>query len=89
VREHANRSPHRLSRVRADFIRLWITVTGLWSVATGLRIYNLWLPAWGWSDVLANPLTWTALTLPPLIFALVLASIDRVARSDRRSRSAD
>jgi hypothetical protein len=82
----ASPEPHRRSRGfsaapdsgRApNFITLWIVVSGLWTIATCLRIQRTW---GGWPAAAGNPYTWVSLLLPPVIFALLLIGVSRVAQ---------
>lgn len=56
---------------------LWVLVSGLWTVATLLRINRVWVPLVGWHRVIEGPWMWTSLIAPPLIFALILAAIHK------------
>ena len=63
-----------------NFVTLWLIVSGLWTVAAWLRMQRTWSgPA-----LLENPYTWVSLLLPPLVFALLLIGISRIARRSRR-----
>jgi hypothetical protein len=63
---------------------LWIVVSGLWVVATWLRIQRFWVPGLGWSAVLDSTFTWVSLLIPPLVFAIVLAGMSRIAARSGR-----
>jgi hypothetical protein len=60
------------------FVVLWIITTGLWTVATVLRVQRVWVPIMGWHAVLGSVYTWVSLFLPPWMFAIILLSIKRV-----------
>ena len=69
---------------------LWVIVTILWTIATLLRIRRSAVAAQGWLTVIESPLTWVALTLPPFVFALILAGVRQlklIARLHRMSRA--
>lgn len=57
---------------------LWIVASGLWTVATVLRVYRVWVPRLGWWKVVDGPWLWLGLILPPVMFACVLAAIHRI-----------
>lgn len=63
-----------------NFVTLWIIVSSLWTLATCLRIERTWN---SWSAVLGSAFAWVSLVLPPLVFALLLIGISRVARRPR------
>jgi hypothetical protein len=78
----------RVGRVsRRKLVTLWVVVTLLWTAATCLRAYRVWMPALGWPAVLVSPFTWVNLVVPPLTFAIVLFAIARVTSADRGSGS--
>jgi hypothetical protein len=54
---------------------LWVLVSGLWIVATLLRINRVWAPVMGWHRIFERPWIWTTLIVPPLIFALLLGAV--------------
>ena len=62
-----------------NFVTLWIIVSGLWLVATFLRIQRVWVPGLGWPAVLNSTFTWISLLVPPPLFAIVLAAMSRIA----------
>jgi len=62
-----------------NFITLWIIVSGLWIVATWLRIQRVWVPGLGWPALLDSPFTWISLLIPPLVFAIVLVAMSQIA----------
>jgi hypothetical protein len=68
--------PHR--PWRPDLMTLWIIVSTFWTIATGLRIHHVWVPALGWPAVLGSAFTWVDLLAPPATFALVLWGIRRI-----------
>ena len=68
-----------------NLVTLWVSVSSLWTVATYLRIRRIWVPAFGWPSVLGNPLTWVSLFVPPLMFALILLAVKRIAAARHRS----
>jgi len=57
---------------------LWIVVGGLWTLATLLRVKQLWLPQVGWHHILVRPLLWISLLAPQAIFAIVIGAIHRM-----------
>ncbi len=57
---------------------LWIVVSGLWTLATLLRVKHLWLPRMGWHDILMRPFFWISLLAPPAHFAIVIGAIHRM-----------
>ena len=75
--------PLKAGAPRPDFVSVWIVVTGLWTVATILRMNRIWVPVLGWHGVFANVYTWISLLLPPLIFAVILLAVKRIAVADR------
>jgi hypothetical protein len=84
IRTFARRDTSRASRRRGrspNFVALWCIVSGLWTVATCLRIQRAW---GGWPAVLGSPFTWISLLLPPLVFAIVLIAMNWVARRTGR-----
>lgn len=62
---------------------LWIAVSGLWTAATSVRITTTWVPFAGWQKVLEGPWIWISFTVPPLMFAVVLAAIDQISKHRR------
>lgn len=62
-----------------DFLVLWIIVTGLWTVATLVRIHRHWVPVLGWPGVIGSVYTWVSLLLPPWMFAIILLAAKRLA----------
>ena len=62
-------------------LALWVLVSGLWTVATILRFYRVWVPAVGWRRAIEGPWLWVGLILPPLMFAAMLAVIHRIRTS--------
>jgi hypothetical protein len=54
---------------------LWVLTSGLWTVATILRVYRVWVPAVGLGRAIEGPWLWVSLILPPLMFAAILAVI--------------
>lgn len=67
-----------------NFVSVWLIVSGLWIVATGLRIHRVWMPMVGWPTVLSSVFTWASLLLPPLMFAIVLLAVKRIAAPRHR-----
>jgi hypothetical protein len=67
-----------------NFVVLWIIVSGLWTVATVMRIQRAWAPVPGWPAVLGNPLAWVSLFMPPLMFAIILLAMKRIATERQR-----
>ncbi|HXY98936.1 MAG TPA: hypothetical protein VEI03_02980 [Stellaceae bacterium] len=61
-------------------LTLWIVASGLWTVATVLRVYRVWVPGVGWWKLVGGPWLWASLILPPVMFAVVLAAIHRIRR---------
>jgi hypothetical protein len=62
-----------------NFVVLWVIVSVLWSVATGLRILRVWVPLAGWPAVISSAFTWAGLLVPPLVFAIILIAMNRIA----------
>jgi hypothetical protein len=62
-----------------NFITLWVVVSALWTVATGLRILRVWVPQAGWPAVISSAVTWAGLLVPPLMFAIILIAMSRIA----------
>jgi hypothetical protein len=71
------------SRTRPGFIPLWMIVTGLWTVATIMRIQGVWVPQVGWSAVLCSVYFWLSLIIPPWLFATVMLAVKRTATTRR------
>lgn len=69
-----------------NFVVLWIIVTALWTIATVLRMQRAWVPGHSWPVVLSDPFAWISLLLPPLVFALVLIGMSRVADGHGQAR---
>jgi hypothetical protein len=67
-----------------SLVPLWIIVSALWTIATGLRIDRTWVPIVGWPAVLSSAFTWTSLFIPPLMFAIILLAIKRIADAGNR-----
>jgi len=65
----------RGSRLRT----LWFLVSGLWTVATLLRVDRVWVPLLGWHRIIAGAWLWCSLIVPPVIFAMIVAAIHRKA----------
>jgi hypothetical protein len=68
-----------------SFVALWVIVTGLWIVATILRMQRVWVPGVGWPAVLGNVYTWIELFLPQWMFAIILLAVERLAMPHGRS----
>jgi hypothetical protein len=64
-----------------NFVALWFIVSGLWTVATVCRIQRTWC---GLPSALSSRFTWVSLVLPPLLFALVLLAMSRIADNHQR-----
>jgi hypothetical protein len=62
-----------------NFVTLWVIVSGLWTIATGLRILRIWVPEVSWPGVVFSTFTWAGLLVPPLVFAIILAAMNRIA----------
>lgn len=62
---------------------LWILVSGLWTAATLLRIYSVWLPFGGLRLALEGRWIWISLVIPPAMFAVILAAIHMYKRACR------
>lgn len=60
---------------------LWVLASALWTVATILRFYWVWVPAVGWGRAIDGPWLWVSLILPPLTFAAILAVIHLIRTS--------
>jgi len=69
----------------SGFITLWVLVSGIWTVATCLRIHRVWVPSLGWPAVLTSTFTWVSLLTPPLMFAVILLAVSRIASARHRS----
>jgi hypothetical protein len=65
-------------------VRVWAAVTTLWTAATLLRMYHLWLPAWDWQAVAISPYTWLSLLLPAIFFGLVSVAVGIITRPRKR-----
>jgi hypothetical protein len=65
-----------------SLVVLWLSVSGLWSAATFLRVERVWVPITGWDEVLEGPWLWLSLLIPPVMFAVILLSIHEI-RKDR------
>ncbi len=57
---------------------LWAVVSGLWTVATVLRIDSVWVSLVGWQNAVEDPFLWINLILPPSMFAVILAAIHQI-----------
>ena len=57
------------------FWTLWILVSGLWTIATLLRVHRVWAPQIGSWRILTGPWIWISLIVPPLVFAAMIAVI--------------
>lgn len=76
------REQDKAGRERAvRLLVLWVCVSGLWTAATVLRIYGIWIPMVGWRKVINGPWLWLSLIFPPVMFAFVLAAIYQIKRS--------
>jgi hypothetical protein len=75
--------PHRARR--PFLVVLWIIVSTPWTVATCLRVLDVWVPAVGWPVVLSSVFTWVSLLGPPLTFAIVLMVVSRIAAAHHGS----
>jgi hypothetical protein len=62
-------------------LALWLLASGLWTIATILRVYSVWVPAVGWRRAIEGPWLWVSLVLPPLMFAGVLLVVHLIRRS--------
>jgi hypothetical protein len=70
----------RSCRLRGpNFMVLWMIVSGLWTSATILRIDRVSAPGHGWPEILGNPFTWVSLFIPPLMYAIILLGVKRMA----------
>jgi hypothetical protein len=67
---------------------LWVIVTTLWTVASVLRIQRTWVPGTAWPVILGDVYTWVSLFLPPLLFAIILLAVKRIAAAGGRSAGA-
>lgn len=67
-----------------NFVVLWVIVSCLWTLATGLRIHRVSVSNIGRPAVLGSAFTWIDLLMPPLVFAIVLWGISRVAAARDR-----
>lgn len=63
---------------RLRLVRLWLIVSGLWTIATLLRVERLWLTREHWHDAIGGPWLWIELCLPPALFAVVLLAVTRL-----------
>ncbi len=64
---------------RPNLVLLWLIVSGIWTIATLLRMDRVWVPGRGWPAVLDDGVTWASLLAPPLTFAAVLLFVSVVA----------
>ena len=78
VAEGELRTSSRERRIRSRLRTLWILVSGLWTIATLLRIHRVWVPLVGWHRVIEGPWIWIGLAIPPTIFALIVGAINRI-----------
>lgn len=62
-------------------LRLWILLSGFWTVATLLRVDRVWVPLIGWRRVLEGPWIWISLIVPPLMFAVPLIVLHMLRRA--------
>jgi hypothetical protein len=87
------RPQHSRARVgaarRPSFVVLRIIVSGLWTVATTQRMDRIRVPIVGWPAVLHDPFTWASLGVPPLMFAIILLAVKRLAAAGPRLRRED
>jgi hypothetical protein len=56
-------------------VTLWILVSGLWTCATLLRIYTVWIPFADWRFADESRWIWVSLVIPPAMFGVILAAI--------------
>ncbi len=61
------------SGTRSRLWVLWLVVTGLWTVATLLRVERVWVPRIGWWSIIHGPWLWVSLGVPPFLFAAIIA----------------
>jgi hypothetical protein len=62
---------------RSRLWRLWALASGLWTVATLLRVAKVWAPLVGWRGIVERPMIWISLIVPPLLFALIVGAIQK------------
>ena len=67
----------KVGLLRQPVWTLWAVVSGLWTVATLLRVNRVWVPLIGWHRIISGPALWSSLILPPLMFAVILIVIHR------------
>ena len=82
--EPSEQQPFKWSSADRDSFKLWAIVSVLWTGATLFRVIRVWVPVDGWRSVIAGPWLWLEITLPPVIFAIVLLAI-RVMIQSRRN----
>jgi len=68
----------------SGFLILWAVMTGLWTLATILRVNRVWVPLEGWQSVVEGPWIWISLILPPAMFAVILAAIHQLNTPGRK-----
>jgi len=59
-------------------------VTGLWTLATLLRVERVWVTVVDWRGVFAGHWIWISLLLPPTMFAVVLRAIYQLGKAPRK-----
>ncbi len=81
-----SRPPDYLSNQveRPDFLKLWVVVSVIWTIATVLRMHRVWVPVLGWNGVLGSLYAWVTLLLPPWMFAIILLAVKRFVLSTQR-----
>ena len=65
---------------KPDLVRLWGLVSTLWLIPTVIRMDRVWTGGHDWSAILARPITWYSLLVPPVAFAVLLAVVGMIAR---------
>ena len=85
MRRDAAKSADRSGRrcEHPSLLRLWLVVSALWTIATGIRVIRVWLPIEGWQGVFAGPWLWLELLLPPLMFGSIILAVRQVADNRR------
>lgn len=69
------------------FVKLWIVVTVLWTVATLLRVDRVWRLTEEWAAIVRGPWLWLELALPPIVFGGVTIAVGYIARARTMPRS--
>jgi hypothetical protein len=68
------------------FLKLWTVVSLLWTAATLFRIVRVWVPIEGWRSVVSGPWLWLEVSLPPLMFGIVILAVRQLIKRQGSAR---